>query len=119
MKVMQKHRNAIAAALVAGLLGFGIGMSSGESSGFAKGRVSGFNDGTREGWRRGIDASTEKIWWDGVVTGCIAVFSETGWQFIPYREKWGMVEQDTFCKDGGDHSATPSFDIPFVAAPSE
>lgn len=117
MKEFAKHRNAIVAALVAGLLGVAIGTSVGESNGFTKGRAEGFAEGSSDGWYRGIKAATAEIWWDGVVMGCNAVFNESGWDYLVYKNAWGMITQDVFCKDNGDHSSTPTFDVPYVAAP--
>lgn len=108
----KKHQTAI----LAGVLAFLFGAAIGNANGIKEGYADGYLDGDVAGWSRGSQAAVEKVWWDGVVAGCNVVFTETGWTYLVYKDHWwDRIDQDTFCKDGGDHSGTPTFDFPYDA----
>jgi hypothetical protein len=108
----------IALGVAIGLLGAVIAFNVGDSSGYKRGNAEGFEAGNVDGWNRGTEAAIEKAWWDGVVVGCELVFETTGWEFIFGNTALGKpytVGKDSYCRDNGDHSNTPSFDFPYVA----
>jgi len=111
----------VAAAVLSGLIGFGLGSSSGYASGKTDGYNDGFDKGSRDAWGRAVEAATLKAYWAGAFDACNMVFDATGWEYIyvNIQAGGGTISREYFCRDNGDYSGTPVFDIPFVPAELE
>ena len=95
-------------------ISYSVGSGEGNKSGYAKG----FDEGARDAWGRAVVVATEEAYWLGAIDACHTVFDATGWEYIYVNEfaGGGTISREYFCRDSGDHSATPVLEIPYEPA---
>ena len=113
MDKLREHKVAIATWLV----GLALGVAVGYGQGFSAGKADGFAAGDKAGWGRAALVAYEDGFWRGIVDGCNAVFETLRWDYVYGNVLAGgsTLSKDTFCRDNGDHTNTPVYELPYKA----